>query len=59
MTSWEQRQKEIEQEKKADRWVKIAIAFVVLLFLIGGLVWCQYAYGDWKCMFIECRKVVK
>lgn len=57
MTNWEQRLREIEQERRAGRWARIVIAIVALLLLAGGLAWDQYAYGDWKCLFMECRKV--
>ena len=39
------------------------IAWIAVITLLVGIVgvealWNQYVYGDWRCVFAHCRKVV-
>lgn len=49
--------------KRAERVVgAIAWGFLLALVVVVtgvSVAWHAYAYGDWKCAFMECRKVVR
>lgn len=37
----------------------VSVVVVCVVAILGiELAWNQYAFDDWKCAFIECRKVV-
>jgi hypothetical protein len=36
-----------------------AVLLVVALLVTIGMIWNQYTYGDWKCLFTECRRVIE
>lgn len=38
----------------STREVLLGLAFVVLL-LVGWLMVKAYIYGDWRCVFAQCR----
>ncbi len=43
------------------RTTRVALAILVMvvaLFFGVQVAWSAYVYGDWKCAFAECRKVV-
>jgi hypothetical protein len=55
-----------DEERKACRraeralgWLSFGMLLAIVVLLAGvSLAWHSYAYGDWKCAFMECRKVV-
>ena len=54
----EQRERRARNERRTS-----IVAWVIILTLLGGFagvaaLWNQYIYGDWKCAFAHCRKVV-
>jgi hypothetical protein len=54
----EQRQKCARDERRGN----IIMALIIITILVGiigiEVLWNQYVYGDWKCAFAHCRKVV-
>lgn len=55
----EQQQRCNRARRSAKRLTIIVLAAIIVAILGGALVWNQYAYGDWKCTFMHCRKIVK
>jgi len=54
----EQVAKCVLDRRRLNRLVLICSVIVIVVVLGLALAWNAYAYGDWKCLFIECRKVV-
>ena len=58
---------ETEDERRACRRAGRALAAITVGILVAlavvslgaKIAWSSDAYGDWKCAFMECRKVVK
>lgn len=48
-----------EMQRKQRLFSISLMTGVAVLLLALAIAWNTYAYGDWRCTFIECRKVFK
>lgn len=46
------------REARSDLIYQLIVAGIVVAIAALGVIGAALLYGDWRCFFIECRKIV-
>lgn len=55
IADWEACAKRERSAKRLALAIVVSLAVIILAVMIA---WNVYVYGDWTCVFAECRKVI-